>query len=225
MSTVDALPVPSTPERLIEGLVVPFNRWLEVNNSREGHFMERFLPGSLRKSFGLLRRVKGYFDHGQSRTFDRAPILESQATWETPAGASSVPPCSMVFPPTSWTGSAEACSEPSRSMLSAFASPGSRRSSPRRLSSAARAKATLPFRSPAITTAQGAASSLCRNEPDRAPLVGYPSRCSTKLADSTRAVTRTGPQTISSCEGPDREPRILGMTLGIPLRQGRSGPL
>jgi hypothetical protein len=86
----DAARAPSRlppPPALYRRLVVPYNRWLEVNNSREGHFMERFLPGSLRKSFGFLRRVKGYFDHGVSRTFDRAPVMEIKDTWETDSGA------------------------------------------------------------------------------------------------------------------------------------------
>jgi phage head maturation protease len=83
----DALPTPVATERMIEGLVVPYGQWLEVDNPREGHFLERFAPGSLRKSFGLLRRLRGYFEHGKSRMFDRAPIFDIKETWETNAGA------------------------------------------------------------------------------------------------------------------------------------------
>jgi phage head maturation protease len=88
MSAVgDALPAPAAIERTIEGQVVPYGQWLEVDNPREGHFLERFAPGSLRTSFGFLRRLKGYFDHGRSRTFDRAPVMQITETWETGAGA------------------------------------------------------------------------------------------------------------------------------------------
>jgi phage head maturation protease len=74
-------------ERIVEGQVVPFNTWIEVDNPREGHFVERFAPGSLRKSLGLLQRVKGYFEHGRSRMFERAPIMQIQDTWEQADGA------------------------------------------------------------------------------------------------------------------------------------------
>jgi phage head maturation protease len=88
MSTVgDALPTPVAVERVVEGLLVPYGEWLEVENSREGHFLETFAPGSLRKSFGFLRRLKGYFDHGRSRLFGSAPVMQLQEAWETDAGA------------------------------------------------------------------------------------------------------------------------------------------
>jgi phage head maturation protease len=83
----DALPTPVPVERMVEGMVVPFGVWQEIDNPREGHFIERFAVGSLRRSFGLLRRMKGYFEHGKSRMFDRAPIMDIQETWETDAGA------------------------------------------------------------------------------------------------------------------------------------------
>jgi phage head maturation protease len=88
MSTLgDALPTPEAVERMVEGMVVPFGVWQEIDSPREGKFVERFAPGSLRKSFGLLRRLKGYFEHGKSRMFDRAPIMEIRETWEQPDGA------------------------------------------------------------------------------------------------------------------------------------------
>jgi phage head maturation protease len=82
-----ALETPVPVERIVEGLLVPFGEWLEVDNAREGHFMERFAPGSLRKSFGFLRKLKGYMDHGRSRMFERAPIMQLTEAWETTAGA------------------------------------------------------------------------------------------------------------------------------------------
>jgi phage head maturation protease len=76
-------------EPIVEGLVVPFDLWQEIDNPREGHFLERFAPGSLKKSFGsgLLNRVKGFFEHGKSRMFERAPIMEIRETWEQADGA------------------------------------------------------------------------------------------------------------------------------------------
>ena len=73
--------------RSVEGLVVPYNVWSEVDSVMEGHFMERFAPGSLRKTFAeTLSRAKGYFEHGRSRLFDRTPIMEVTRTWEEPEG-------------------------------------------------------------------------------------------------------------------------------------------
>jgi hypothetical protein len=77
----------ATSTHTVEGMVVPFNRWQEVNNSREGHFLERFAVGSLSKSFGLLRRVKGYFDYGRTASFDRMPVFSVEEAWEEPTGA------------------------------------------------------------------------------------------------------------------------------------------
>lgn len=75
-------------EPLVEGMVVPYGQWSEVDSVIEGHFMERFAVGSLRKTFAeTIRRVKGYFEHGHSRMFDRTPIMEIRETWETDAGA------------------------------------------------------------------------------------------------------------------------------------------
>jgi phage head maturation protease len=71
-------------EQTVEGVVVPYNQWSEVDSVIEGHFMERFAPGSLRKSFSEgFARMKGYFEHGRSRLFDRTPIMELREAWET----------------------------------------------------------------------------------------------------------------------------------------------
>ena len=75
-------------EAIVEGMVVPYEQWSEVDSVIEGHFLERFRTGSLRKTFTeSLRRVKGYFEHGRSRMFDSTPVMEIRETWETEQGA------------------------------------------------------------------------------------------------------------------------------------------
>jgi phage head maturation protease len=74
-------------DQTVEGLVVPYETWSEVDSVLEGHFFERFATGSLRKTFAeTMRRAKGYFEHGRSRMFDRTPIMDLIKTWETPEG-------------------------------------------------------------------------------------------------------------------------------------------
>ena len=68
----------------VEGPIVPYGKWTEVDSVIEGHFMERFAAGSLTKSLTeSFNRVKGYFEHGKSRMFDRTPIMEISETWDT----------------------------------------------------------------------------------------------------------------------------------------------
>ena len=75
-------------EQTIEGLVVPYGQWSEVDSVIEGHFLERFSFGSLAKSFSEgFARMKGYFEHGQSKMFDRTPIMALRRVWETEAAA------------------------------------------------------------------------------------------------------------------------------------------
>lgn len=70
-------------EQTVEGVVVPYGQWSEVDSVMEGHFLERFAAGSLRKSFSEgFSRVKGYFAHGKSSLFDRAPVMELREAWE-----------------------------------------------------------------------------------------------------------------------------------------------
>lgn len=71
----------------IEGKLVPYGEWSEVNSLVEGHFMERFAAGSLTKTFQEgLGRIKGYFEHGMSRMFDRMPVMDIKAAWDTDEG-------------------------------------------------------------------------------------------------------------------------------------------
>jgi phage head maturation protease len=68
---------------------VPFNVWAEIDSPDEGHFMERFAPGSLRASFAdrIGSRLRGCFEHGRSKMFGRQPIMDIRRTWEQPDGA------------------------------------------------------------------------------------------------------------------------------------------
>jgi phage head maturation protease len=70
-------------EAIVEGLVVPFGVWSEVN-SGEGHFLESFRYGCLRESFAqrAKNRLIGLFEHGRSRLFGRAPIMEIAAPFQ-----------------------------------------------------------------------------------------------------------------------------------------------
>ena len=68
----------------VEGPIVPYGQWSEVDSAIEGHFLERFAAGSLTKSLSEgFNKVKGYFEHGRSRMFDRTPIMEINETWDT----------------------------------------------------------------------------------------------------------------------------------------------
>lgn len=72
----------------VQGLVVPYGQWSEVDSVMEGHFMERFKAGSLRKTFSeSLTRMRGFFEHGRSRLFASTPIMDITRTWETDEGA------------------------------------------------------------------------------------------------------------------------------------------
>jgi len=69
--------------KVIESKIVPFDEWLEVDSIFEGHFMERFAPGSLKKTFSEnLNRIRVYFEHGFSKVYDSQPIAELLRAWE-----------------------------------------------------------------------------------------------------------------------------------------------
>jgi phage head maturation protease len=73
-------------EPMLEGRVVPYGEWSEVN-SAEGHFMERFAYGSFTKTLKeRASRIRMFFEHGRSRLFDSQPIAELRETWEQPDG-------------------------------------------------------------------------------------------------------------------------------------------
>jgi phage head maturation protease len=75
-------------EPVIEGMVVPYGQWSEVDSVIEGHFLERFDTGSLRKTFTeSVKRMKGYFEHRRSKMFEGAPIMDIQEAWDEEGGA------------------------------------------------------------------------------------------------------------------------------------------
>lgn len=52
-------------EGIIEGRMVPYNVWTEVRSAFEGHFLERIMPGALKKTFAEQgQRMKVLFHHG-----------------------------------------------------------------------------------------------------------------------------------------------------------------
>lgn len=59
---------------LLEGRMMPYGEWTEVNSVIEGHFMERFLPGSLTKTMQeRASRIRALFQHGRD-FLGRQPI-------------------------------------------------------------------------------------------------------------------------------------------------------
>lgn len=84
----------------VEGMVVPYNEWVEIDSFVEGNFMERFAPGSLRKTFMEGKsRLKGYFEHGRSRMFDRMPIMRIEDAWDDDTGGYFRAPLLPSVPP------------------------------------------------------------------------------------------------------------------------------
>lgn len=73
---------------VIESMVVPFGEWIEVDSVFEGHFLERFAAGSLKKTLREnMNRIRVYFEHGFSKLYDSQPIADLLRAWEEPGGA------------------------------------------------------------------------------------------------------------------------------------------
>jgi HK97 family phage prohead protease len=50
---------------ILEGRMMPYDEWTEVRSSIEGHFLERFTPGSLAKTMAeRAKRIRVMFEHG-----------------------------------------------------------------------------------------------------------------------------------------------------------------
>ena len=59
----------------LEGRMVPYNEWTEINSSVEGHFLERFAPGALARTLGArARSIRVLFEHGNDNMLGRQPI-------------------------------------------------------------------------------------------------------------------------------------------------------
>jgi HK97 family phage prohead protease len=53
---------------VLEGRMMPYGEWTEINSSVEGHFMERFAPGSLAKTMNeQASRIRVLLEHGLDR--------------------------------------------------------------------------------------------------------------------------------------------------------------
>ena len=76
----DAAPV-------LEGRMMPYDEWTEIRSSVEGHFMERFAPGSLAKTMNeQATRIRMLLEHGMDR-LGRQPIAAIESFRDEPDGA------------------------------------------------------------------------------------------------------------------------------------------
>ena len=72
---------------ILEGRMMPYNEWTEINSSVEGHFMERFSPGSLAKTMNeRMSRIRVLFEHGLDR-LGRQTIAGIEGFRDEPDGA------------------------------------------------------------------------------------------------------------------------------------------
>lgn len=73
---------------VLEGRMAPYGEWTEIRSAVEGHFIERLAPGSLAKTLvEKAGKLKVLFEHGFSRSLDRAPIGLVMEAAETQDGA------------------------------------------------------------------------------------------------------------------------------------------
>jgi HK97 family phage prohead protease len=60
---------------VIEGRMMPYDEWTEVNSPIEGHFMERFAPGALAKTISeQASKIRALFEHGLDKSFGNQTI-------------------------------------------------------------------------------------------------------------------------------------------------------
>lgn len=72
---------------ILEGRMVPYGEWTEINSIFEGHFLERFAPGSLAKTIKeRAQRIRALFEHGMG-SLDRQPIAEIEEMRDEGDGA------------------------------------------------------------------------------------------------------------------------------------------
>ncbi len=72
--------------RTMHGHLLTWDTWVEINDPREGHFMERVLRGATRKTFGD-KTPKVLYDHGWDPTIGRKPLGRITALAEDETGA------------------------------------------------------------------------------------------------------------------------------------------
>ena len=72
---------------VLEGRMMPYDEWTEINSSVEGHFMERFAPGSLAKTMNeQVSRIRVLLEHGMDR-LGRQAIAAIENFRDEPDGA------------------------------------------------------------------------------------------------------------------------------------------
>lgn len=72
---------------VLEGRMMPYDEWTEVNSAVEGHFLERFAPGSLGKTMReRAHRIRALFEHGLD-FLGRQPIATIEEFDERDDGA------------------------------------------------------------------------------------------------------------------------------------------
>lgn len=59
----------------LSGKLAVFNEWAEIDSAREGHFMERILPGAFTKTLSEQRaQIKVLYDHGRDAVLGIKPL-------------------------------------------------------------------------------------------------------------------------------------------------------
>jgi HK97 family phage prohead protease len=72
----------------LEGRMVPYDEWTEINNSKEGHILERFAPGALARTISEHgARIRALFEHGEDKNIGRQPIAVIEDMRDEPDGA------------------------------------------------------------------------------------------------------------------------------------------
>ena len=72
----------------MEGRMMPYGEWTEVRSYAEGHFLERFAPGSLAKTIAEQSpRIRALFEHGMDVTMGRQAIAAIEEMREEDDGA------------------------------------------------------------------------------------------------------------------------------------------
>jgi HK97 family phage prohead protease len=73
---------------VLEGRMMPYDEWTEINSSVEGHFMERFVFGSLAKTISeQASNVRALFEHGLDVALGRQAIAADISFSEEEDGA------------------------------------------------------------------------------------------------------------------------------------------
>jgi len=73
---------------VLEGRMMPYDEWTEIRSSVEGHFLERFSPGSLAKTMQeQASRIRVLLDHGMDAVVGRKSIAAVEGFRDEQDGA------------------------------------------------------------------------------------------------------------------------------------------